>query len=105
VREYEQLIIEAEEIATSVGLKNIIISLPENPNPSEQFASGEVLVLQKASEYFGNGNDFRTVLLNPTWADVLRAADRIPETTDDFHHIYLERVGFDGKTVSFSFGS
>jgi hypothetical protein len=105
MKEYERLIAEAEEIATSVGLKNIIISLPENPNPAEQFASGEVLVLQKASDYFGNGNDLRTTLLNPSWADVLRAADRVPETTEDFHHIYLERVNFDGKTVSFYFGS
>ncbi len=104
MKDFERFFDEARAIAKSLELKNIVISLPENPNPDALFYSGSVLILHKA-EYFGNGQTFRKELLNPTWADILRAADEAAEYIDDLHHCYLERVWCEHGTVTFYFGS
>ncbi len=104
MKDYERLIAEASALAESLELKNIVISLDENPDPDALFRAGPVLVLHE-SEYFGNGLTFRKELLNPTWADILRAADEAAEHIDDLHHCYLERVWSEHGTVTFYFGS
>lgn len=104
MKDYERLIAEAAVLAKSLELKNIIISLDENPDPNALFYNGQVLVLHER-DYFGNGLTFRKELLNPTWADILRAADEAAEYIDDLHHCYLERVWSEHGTVTFYFGS
>jgi len=111
MRDVFEQIQEASAFADELGLKNIVISLDWKsairPKADKLFAKGEVTFVSEYDGFWGGGKEYRKTMTNPTWADMLRAADESVEVTGDFHHIFLESLSYDRKkrTYTFWFGS
>lgn len=63
--------------------------------------------LRGLSGWAGDGKDYLSpILYNPTWLEVCVHANRMIETTNDTHHVFLEGFRkFRGKIYDFSMGS
>jgi hypothetical protein len=55
---------------------------------------GRCFVYEKDDEFFKVRGYMSEILINPTWRDLVRIADEIIETTEDYHH-----TCFEGYTV------
>lgn len=98
---------EAADFADELGLKHIVISLDWKtairPKADKRFHRGEATFVARHNSFWGEGKEYRKTMTDPTWADVLRAADESVEVTGDFHHIFLESFEYDRKTKTYTF--
>lgn len=101
--DYKKLIDGANKLATELGLKRIVISLKSNPKPTTIFRRGEITFFAEHDSFWGGGRDFVRTIQDPTWADVLRAADESVAITGDRHHTFLESVQYDRKKKHYHF--
>ena len=54
---------------------------------------GLVVFIGEGDDFFGNSVSYRSkILMNPTWTEVLIAANEMINVTHDFHHVFLENI-------------
>jgi hypothetical protein len=104
---YKTLIEKANELSDELKLKRMIISLSKTPKLDAIYKRGEVTFTSEHDSFWGRGKNYAKTFTNPTWKDLLLAAEESIKVTGDHHHVFLEDVKWDIKTrtASFSFGS
>jgi DICT domain-containing protein len=93
--------IEDRVAAVINGEKLVIYSAyedDENGNPADNLdkiaAEGKVVLICKA-DWSDKGKDYRSeVLENPTWMQVAICANEMIKITNDYHHVFLERISY-----------
>jgi L-alanine-DL-glutamate epimerase-like enolase superfamily enzyme len=99
-------IAQAEALRERLGLQYIFIDLNDGrlPNPAQRFCKGTVTLVRVPEPEEGHGVAYQKSVRNPTWADLLRAADESVRATGDLAHVVLEWVKRKGSRVEFWLG-
>ena len=102
----DESLARAEALRQRLGLRHIFIDLNDGrlPNPSQRYCKGTVTLVRLPEPEEGEGVAYRKSLRNPTWADLLRAADESVQATGDLVHVVLEWVRRKGSRVEFWLG-
>ena len=54
---------------------------------------GQVVFVDDGDDFFGNLTPYRSeIFTNPTWTEVLIAANEMINVTHDFHRVFLENI-------------
>lgn len=62
---------------------------------------GLCIVYAGHDSFYGKGKDYKSrPILNPTWAQILRAATAAIKCTGDYHHVFLEGVFPEAKIIT-----
>ncbi|MGA2024828.1 MAG: hypothetical protein ABSH23_08725 [Steroidobacteraceae bacterium] len=103
----EEDLAHAQALRKRLGLQFLVIDLPDGrlPSPGQRYCKGAVTLVRVPEPEAGQGVAYRKALRNPTWADLLRAADESVRATGDNVHVVLEWVKRKGSRVEFWLGS
>jgi hypothetical protein len=105
------MIKQERALVERLGLQRLVISLrdPQGlyflPDPESTYCKGTVTVVSANAWYPPNGKPYTVQLKDPTWADILRAADESLIVMDDWDHHFLESIDHRGCVIEFHFGS